>query len=421
MASDMPRICIVTAGHLCSCPRMVKAADALHEAGYRVRVVSTSHLPSHEKLDEHLLRERRWQVTMVRYGRGDAWPRKVGSALAQRAADRTVRLIGASRAPLNLVAQAYGRLHASLRAAAAAEPADLYYGGTASGLAATAQAARMHRAPYALDLEDFHSQEQDDNREGRHANRLIGRLEHDLFPGAAFLTAASAAMADAYESARGRRPIPINNVFPLPDTQPDFAPSSGSGLRVYWFSQTIGPDRGLEDAVRAAGMSGAPIELHLRGAEQPGYVKALRLLAQQVAPKLVIMQHPPEPPDALLAVTCREHYDVGLALEQVHLLSRAVCLTNKAFTYLTAGLAVAFTDTPGQHALAVDLGEAAFLAPPGDVTALAAGFARWANDKALLGRAKQAAWEAAERRWRWDHPLEKGALLDAVAQALRAP
>jgi glycosyltransferase involved in cell wall biosynthesis len=415
--SDRARICLLTSGHLSSCPRIVKAADALHEAGYRVRVVCASHLPSHEQLDEHLLRERGWQVTMVRFGRDGAWQRRAGTALAQRAAERAVRVVGVSRAPLPLVAQAFGRLHSSLHAAAAAEPADLYYGGTAGALAATAQAARARRVPYALDLEDFHSAEQDDSPQARRAHALIARIERDLFSGAAFLTAGSEAMAEAYLRERGRKPIAIDNVFPLPQSEPALAPSKGPGLRVYWFSQTIGPGRGLEDAVRAAGMSGVPIELHLRGGEVPGYVRSLRALAHQVAPALVIMQHGQEPPDPI-ELCRRGRYDVGLALEQSHVFNRTVCLTNKTFTYLAAGLAVAFTDTEGQRALAQDLGEGAFLAPLGDVPALAAGLARWASDRALLARARRAAWDGAVRRWRWDHPLEKGALLEAVARAL---
>src|SRR6267142_242478 len=35
------RICVVTAGHLATCPRMLKAADAFLAEGYDVRVVST--------------------------------------------------------------------------------------------------------------------------------------------------------------------------------------------------------------------------------------------------------------------------------------------------------------------------------------------------------------------------------------------
>ena len=35
----------MTAGHMSTCPRMLKAADALHGAGFDVRVVSASHTP----------------------------------------------------------------------------------------------------------------------------------------------------------------------------------------------------------------------------------------------------------------------------------------------------------------------------------------------------------------------------------------
>jgi hypothetical protein len=37
-----PRVALVTAGHLSTCPRMLKAADALAGEGYEVIVVSTS-------------------------------------------------------------------------------------------------------------------------------------------------------------------------------------------------------------------------------------------------------------------------------------------------------------------------------------------------------------------------------------------
>jgi glycosyltransferase involved in cell wall biosynthesis len=398
---------------------MVKAADALHEAGYRVRVVCSSSMPSYAEIDAHLMRARSWQVDTVHIGWDGGSVRRAATALAQRAAGRAVAVLGVARAPLDVVAQAFGRTHASLRALACAEPADLYYGGTAGALAATAQAARAQRVPYGLDLEDFHSAEQDDSADARRAHEQIDRVERAVMPGAAFLTTGSEAMAEAYQRLRGQRPIAINNVFPLPATPPNPASHSASPLRLYWFSQTIGPGRGLEEAVRAAGLVDAPLELHLRGGPVQGYIDALRALAAQVAPRLMITQHAPEPPDPI-ELCRRGGYDVGLALEQTHVFNRTVCVTNKSFTYLAAGLAVAFTDTPGQHALALDVGEGAFLYPPGDAQALADGLARWANDRTALAAAKQAAWRAAARRWHWDHPLEKGALLDAVARALAA-
>jgi len=56
-----PRIVVATAGHLSTTPRMLKAADALHEAGYRVRVVSANHTPWAHAADHAVIASRGWQ------------------------------------------------------------------------------------------------------------------------------------------------------------------------------------------------------------------------------------------------------------------------------------------------------------------------------------------------------------------------
>jgi glycosyltransferase involved in cell wall biosynthesis len=111
-------------------------------------------------------------------------------------------------------------------------------------------------------------------------------------------------------------------------------------------------------------------------------------------------------------------HDVGLVLEHGVSRNRELCVTNKGFTYILAGLAVAGFDTPGQHDIGVDLGRAAQLVPPGDVDALAAAFARWGSDPAALDCARRTAWQAATRRWHWEHDAERGALYRLVQEAL---
>ena len=150
---------------------------------------------------------------------------------------------------------------------------------------------------------------------------------------------------------------------------------------LYWFSQTIGPRRGLEDVVRAMGRTSVPGELHLRGRADAEYLALLERLAERQAPLLKLVIHPPAPPDAMVALCAG--YDVGLSVESPHVLNRELCAPNKPYTYLLAGLAVVLTDTAGQRPLAADLGEAAFSYRPGDVEALAKGLRRWAEDKQL--------------------------------------
>jgi hypothetical protein len=320
--------------------------------------------------------------------------------------------------PRAIVARAFSRVHTELVRAAAGEPADLYYGGTTGGIVPAAQAAVLRGVPYALDLEDFYSSEAD-GPTSELTHRMAEILERAILPGASFLTAGSGPIADAYAEKYRVQPVPINNTFCLPARAPDLTPSPGEGLRLYWFSQTVGPNRGLEEAVRAMGLAGVEGELHLRGRRSGTYLDQLYRYAAATAENLRIVHHEPAPPDKMVEVS--GGYDVGLALEQPHIPNRDLCLTNKAFTYMLAGLAVAMTDTRGQRTLALDMGEGAALYQSGDVDALAQRFRIWARDKSRLATAKAAAWEAARRRWHWDHPLEKGALLSLVESILGDP
>lgn len=411
------RITVITGGHLSTCPRMLKAADALAEAGYDVRMISTRHVVWATETDEEVRRSRRWQWTVVNYDRHSARMTYWKSGFRFKAVRQLATFLQPASLPLGVAANGYGRVHSELLAAALAEPADLVYGGTGGALAAAAIAGRRMGVPYAIDLEDFHSAEQDNSPESDLSHRLVERIERDILPGAAFLTTGSAAMAEAYFEKYGVRPIPIHNTFPLPDRAPEFSQPPNDALRLYWFSQTIGSGRGLEDVIRAVGLAGIAAELHLRGNPVAGYLDSLHRLATDFAPRLQLIHHPPINPDAMVE-SCRA-YDIGLALEQAHVFNRAVCLTNKAFTYMLAGLAVVFTDTPGQRPLAEDLGYAALLYSPGNVDALAAGLKRWAEDKQQLLAAKHSAWDAACRRWHWHHDEERGALLNVVSNVFR--
>jgi glycosyltransferase involved in cell wall biosynthesis len=108
-------------------------------------------------------------------------------------------------------------------------------------------------------------------------------------------------------------------------------------------------------------------------------------------------------------------YDVGLALDYGTPLNRDLCITNKALTYILAGVPVAIADTPGQHALGADLERGAALVPGGDVDALASAFSTWARNPEALDCAKRTAWRRAESRWHWEHDAERGTLYRLVS------
>jgi hypothetical protein len=412
------RVCVITAGHLSTCPRMLKAADALSRAGHAVRIVSTRHVAWATATDSELSATRRWSSwQVVNYDRATARATYIRSGLRRRWAMAIAERWGAARVPFAVVARAYSRVHPELVSAALAEPCDVMYGGTTGALAATAEAATRASVPFALDLEDFFSGEQQGADAGL-VNALAGRVERELLPRASCLTAAGAAIRDEYAHIYGVTPISVNNTFPLPEITPLIEERRyGDPLRLYWFSQTIGPTRGLEEAIAAIGLARVPAELHLRGRPAPGYMDVLQRAAADAGAALHLEVLAPISPDAMID-SCRA-YDIGLAVEQPAVRSRELCLTNKALTYPLAGLAVVVTDTAGQRPLGADLGEGALMYRPGDVQALAAGLQRWFAEPARLTCARRASWAAAERRWHWEHPAERDAMVGAIEATLR--
>ena len=147
------RICIVTAGHLSTCPRMLKAADALTDVGHAVRVVSAQFTPWATQADVEVRRRRakKWQWTVVNYDRRTARRVYVASGVRFHATRRVASMVGPMRCPMPLVVRAYSRVYPELLRAALADPTDLFYGGTTGALAVIAAAARRRNVPYGLD------------------------------------------------------------------------------------------------------------------------------------------------------------------------------------------------------------------------------------------------------------------------------
>src|SRR5262249_5787248 len=149
-----------TAGHLSTCPRMLKAADALHQAGYRVRVVSTRHVAWAWAADRTVMKTRSWAWQVVDYDRTSARVRQVTSGVRFRGARAIALAASPAHVPLGIGVRGYSRMHDELVSAIASESCDFVYGGTTGALAAVAAGARRLGVSFGLDLEDFHSSEQ---------------------------------------------------------------------------------------------------------------------------------------------------------------------------------------------------------------------------------------------------------------------
>lgn len=410
------RVCLVTTLHISYNPRLVKEADALTEAGYDVRVVAVNREPAKWKLDQLLMTDRRWRLDALaaqRRGRGRfTW---LHSTLRQQLRLRW-SFLRANRAGREL---ALSRYLSGVTKLARRERADLYVAHSVEAMPAAVAAARRWRAKAGVDFEDLYSGMHPLNQPPDLRQKLVEAVEADCVRDMAHLTAASPGVADAVARIhRCPRPAPVMNVFPLtyrPATRPPARPDGP--LRAYWFSQVIGHDRGLANAIRAVGLlPRGSVELHLRGSCDAERERRVRALAEECnVPREQLILHAPERPERM--VTLAAEYDVGLALEEPVTANRIICMddlcTNKVFTYLLAGVALAATSAGEEREVYEGAG---FVYPYARVEALAAGWRRWLDDRVALQRAKDIAWRLGTERYNWE--TEKPNLVAAVGASL---
>lgn len=350
-------VCLIGPGHIASNPRLVKEADALHEAGYQVKVISGTSHPKIDVLDEKLIASRPWKVTRVRLG--SKW-RRAPDVLRQKISRS---LIAKGIGGLSTSVWAESPITGRLLKAALNVSADLYIGHYLPGLYAASLAAKKHNAIYGFDIEDSHVDELEDVPENSWHRNSRRKIESTLLKNCRHLTASSPLIANQYRDRYGVESKTILNVFPVENREikpdrTDYLNGLG-GPRLYWFSQTIGAGRGLEPIVEAMSLMKIKPRLYLRGLPSSGYQDRLNALARSKGLDNAIEWLPPGDPDDMVSLS--KPYDLGLGLELCTPPNRAICLTNKAFTYISAGLPVVLSHTPAQDWLAEQLGDAATL------------------------------------------------------------
>lgn len=401
------RVCIVSPGNLAANPRLLKEADALHGAGYAVTAVVSDYSTGLRGFDDALAAQAPWRVV-----RAPRAPRERYLGAAARAAARLIDGIGA-RVPVPVAVRAYGGPVGALHDAACGVPADLYIAHYVAALPAAGAAAQRHGAMLGFDAEDFHSGEGTDGPGEARRMEMVRVVEGAWLPRCKHFTAAAPLIGEAYARLYGvPTPVTVLNVFPLDmaPAEPVARQSSGDTLRAYWFSQTIGLDRGLQPFLQAMALTTARIELEIRGDDPWGHGETLKTMAGELGIADRVRLLPMAPPQEMVRLAAA--YDLGLSLETDLVENRRLCLTNKIFTYLLAGVPVLMSDTPAQRALAPDLGAAAALVSLSDLQGMAMALDRLAG---RLAEARAAATRLGRERYNWE--VEKGALLASVEAA----
>lgn len=413
-------IVIASGNHLCSNPRVVKEADALAAAGFDVHVLGGAYIGELKRRDMDLAAGRRWKYRAAY----DLAENAVARLLLK--AQRRCGLFWWSKLGMANAWQIfYGT--GNIRRAVAKLDADLTIVHWEAALPGVMAQLRRGR-PVGVDMEDWFSEDLLPSARSSRPIDLLASFEKQLLTEGVHSTCTSAAMADALVARYGcRRPVVIRNVFPanereamdgewkdragLPNLCPRNLPEAprpaDAPVSIHWYSQTIGPGRGLEELFEASRNLSGEFEIHLRG----DCVKYSAWLESIIDNRLRqrVHLHPLVHNNELLS-RIAEH-DIGFAGEKSAPPSRDLTITNKFFQYLQGGLAVVASATSGQKEGAREAEGAVSLYPPGDVDSLRESLQQLIDNRPKLDAMRAAAWEAGARLC-WENEAPK--LVEAV-------
>lgn len=339
-------VVLITSGQPATNPRLVKEADSLVANNYRVTVLYCYWNNWATEADRTFVGTRAWKAIRVAGTPADhpvayrttIFLQKIAINITKVWFNNPLRVYALSRATFPLV-QASKQIKA-----------DFYLAHNLAALPAAVLAAKKYQVKAGFDAEDYHRAE---SRSGYPclAFRLKVMLEDQYIPQLNYFTTSSAAIAELYQAHYQHSPLVIRNLLPVQATSFREVPQSTSRtLKLFWFSQTIGPDRGIELIIESLKhLRTSQYELHLLGEPKPGYIsKIYELAASHGIPAAKLHFHMPLPPQLLYEYSCG--FDIGLASEMAHCLNNDVALSNKLFTYIQAGLAVVLSDTKAQKA-----------------------------------------------------------------------
>lgn len=397
----MAKILILISGHLCVAPRPQKEAEALARAGHDVIVQGVWFDPEFIERDLALMNHDRWQFRPVL----NFQPKHRVNNLRLRIQSRLAREYYRHFNTFSPDLLNYG-VREKLRAARQTR-ADLTIVHSEDGLWIGQQLLK-DGFQVGVDFEDWFSKDLLPEARVFRPIAHLETLENALIHKCRYCLTTSQVMAKTMaKTYRSPLPTVAYNSFSWQERENiDEQIKDRRDLSIpslHWFSQTIGPGRGLETLFRALPLLSRPVEIHLRGNYPDRFCQVLNSQIPYDWRELLFIH--PTVPNAELPSRIAEH-DIGLALESNNVVSRDLTITNKLFQYLQSGLAVVATDTKGQQEVLSQVpgcGELVLNRSPSSLAAAINGLITRpeklaiAKDAALVA-AKKLCWERQENK-----------------------
>lgn len=404
-------ICILTQSHLCRNPRVVKEANSLAKAGYDVTILTTFTYADLLTEDKKLINtdniKYKGVINMIP-GQSAGWYRLKNRVVRRIASE----LIGKFKYE-NIYALGYD--YGKNLKAAISENADLYI--CHQEMSTVIGCKLMKRGfKVAFDFEDWYSHDLLPDANKTRPINLLKKYEKFALNNAALNYTTSKSMAEAFAKFAGsKEPLVLHNVFPwaerqfLDQTYKDRTSQSKPSL--FWYSQTLGPGRGIEFIVESLYLVTDTVELHLRGNVSTEFkTKIQSIFPFHLGHELNF--HPLVPHLELLS-RIAEH-DIGLATEQSNPPSRNLTITNKIFQYLLGGIAVMASNTSGQKEVAMEIPNSIYLYENDNKKAFAEVLNGLIKSKEKLTKAKQNALNITKEKFCWEK--QEGWLTDWISK-----
>ncbi|MDB9964268.1 hypothetical protein OAD50_04270 [Vicingaceae bacterium] len=236
-------------------------------------------------------------------------------------------------------------------------PVDFIEGHTLAALYPSDYLSKKLDVPFLYDVEDYHPEEIIVDAGIKEKFRRFQLFKNHI-PSASFVTAASPLIGKEVEKLLGWGPdriVPINNSFFSNEFNIPQNIAAFGVVQFVWFSQKITFGRGLELFIEAATFYRTKIELTLIGSLDFKFYNEL------IEPNkdFIKVQAPLSQTDIHGRLNC---FDIGLAIELTSVdFNKDICLSNKLFAYLQAGLFLFATDTKGHINILKDYPDAGLI------------------------------------------------------------
>jgi glycosyltransferase involved in cell wall biosynthesis len=345
----MKKICLITPGHISSNPRLVKEMQTLANENYTVYVIFTQYLDLLTNEDFKIIKANPLVTFKFLDWTGNSIKSKITRVLSGSVQRATLFLHRITNNG-HLLKHTINRNFVWQLQSAISIRADLYIAHNLAALPIAVEAAKANNAKSGFDAEDFHRQQTTDDKHSKHYIDAKS-LEDFYIPNLNYFTSASPLINEEYyklyPDVNG---TVINNVFSKDYIQ-DISVQNNQDrqdLKLFWFSQTIGKNRGIEQAIEAIGhLKNENVSLTLLGLINDvnrDYFTSLILKHGLLSSQLQFAAF--KSFDQLFSFANK--FDIGLALEPGFCLNNKIALSNKLFTYLTSNLAIIATETNAQ-------------------------------------------------------------------------